>query len=131
MGLFLSDCLVVFVHCPELADVSCRIIRYRVSITSRFPAGLFAERFFAFEFKFSCVIQIVTNHCYNEGSTPLLSGCVGLTWWSLKLSKLASLCLQGRAASVGVAKVLLIFFSFYLFCLSIMSYNIFRHATIV
>lgn len=32
----------------------------------------------AFEFKFNCIIQIVRNHCYNEGCALLLSGYVGL-----------------------------------------------------
>lgn len=156
MGLFLSNRLVVFVPCPELADASCRTIRSRGGITSGLPAGLFAGSSFAFEFKLNCVPQIVTNHCYNEGSTPLLSKCVGLTYWSLKLnvilcswqSELASLCLQGRSASVGVdrpnhptvwrihlmQKCWLFFFPLSTSfvspsCLSI--YNVFTHTAIV
>lgn len=149
MGLFLSNCLVVFVHCPELADVSCRIIRNRGWITSGLPAGLFADRFFAFEIKFNYVIHIVMHHCATGQYTTALQLC-GIDIVELKLnvilcswqSELASLCLRGRAASVGVDRPhhptmwrihlmqnsCLLFFFFHLFSFSIVSYNIFTRS---
>lgn len=125
MGISLNNHLVVLVHYQGLADLSCRIIRsYWLGLNHLWDVcrlvcgeGLFFFLHLSLSlimlYKLSQAHCILFLYCDNEGRTQLLSGCVGGTYWGLKLnvilcswqSELASLCVRGRAASVGVDRL--------------------------